>query len=72
MYFNGTKTGSNGNKANLGYSPSAPNGHLVFGRGTDNANVLRYSTFVIDDFASWDSYMSDEDLQVLIDYYMNL
>ncbi len=67
VYINGTlqltMDGRGGGAAKV---PS--NGHLIFGRGQTDY----YSTCVIDEFSVWDSYLSDGDLQIMFDYFMNL
>ena len=68
MYFNGTEMADDGGSTGGSYGP--PDGHLVFGR--DMEYDMYYSTFVIDEFSVWDTYLGDDDLQIMIDHYLNM
>ncbi len=68
LYINGTQMPSDG--GGVSGTQYASDGHLVFGQNHYQSG--HFSTFVIDEFAVWDLYLSDTDLQIMIDYYLNL
>ena len=47
----------------------ASDGHLIFGHGK---NYAYYGTFVVDEFAFWEEELSDSDLQIMIEHFLNL
>ena len=68
LYINGTQMPSDGGGSTGGLA--GLDGHLAFGQNYFHSNS--FSTFIIDEFAVWDLYLSDDDMQIMIDYFLNL